>query len=63
MYILRGHRSKFPNYDVLTSLKVVITITIIADPDEMPHFAVCQSKLLGFFSKAGSFYILCIERH
>ena len=42
LYISRGHRSIFPNYDVLTSLKIVITLTNIADPDEMWHFALSK---------------------
>ena len=42
LYILRGHRSIFPNYDVLTSLKIVITLTNVADPGEMPHFSVSE---------------------
>ena len=30
-----GHRSKFLNYDVFMSLKIVFILAYIADPDEM----------------------------
>ena len=36
---LRGHRSAFSNYDVFLSLRIVFTLIIIVDPDEMLHNA------------------------
>ena len=34
-----GHRWYFTNYDVFTSLKVVLVLANGADPDEMQHCA------------------------
>ena len=39
MELLRGHRSEFPNYDVLKSLKIVLTSAKSAEPDEMQLYA------------------------
>ena len=50
--ILRGHRSKFLNYDVFLSLHVVLILASSAYPDEMQHHAAfhlglhCLSKYL-----------------
>ena len=49
VYILRDHRSAFPNYDVYLSLRIFFYLTNSVDPDEMPHHAAfhlglhCQS--------------------
>ena len=37
--ILRGHRSKFPNYNVFKPLKIVLTSAKSVVPDEMQHNA------------------------
>ena len=39
MGLLRGHRMKFPNYDVFKSLKIVLTSAKSAEPDEMQLYA------------------------
>ena len=36
---IRGHKLKFPNYDVFMSLKIVLTSTKSVDPGEMQHYA------------------------
>ena len=36
---IRGHKLKFPNYDVFKSLKIVLTSTKSVDPGEMQHYA------------------------
>ena len=42
---LRGHRSAFSNNDVFLSLRIVLTLTIIVDPDEMQHNAAFHQGL------------------
>ena len=39
VYILRGHRSEFPNYDLYPLRLFLPLITNCADPDEMPHYS------------------------
>ena len=41
--ILRGHRSKFLNFNVFLSLEIVLVL--IADPDEILHYAAFHSGL------------------
>ena len=51
-YIVRGHRSAFPNSDFFLFLWIVFTIANSVDPDEMPHHVAfhlgihCLSKYL-----------------
>ena len=35
--VLRGHRSAFPIYDALLSLRIIFTLSYSVDPDEMPQ--------------------------
>ena len=37
IYISRGHRQSFPNYDIFLSLEIVFDLTDSEDPDEMLH--------------------------
>ena len=39
IYILRGHRNKFPNYVAFQSLRIVFILENSADPDEMQYSA------------------------
>ena len=39
LYILRGHRLKFPIHDVFKFLKIALTSAKSVDPDEMQHYA------------------------
>ena len=47
-----GHRLLFTNYDILLSLRIVVTLTSSVDIDQMPHYAAfclglhCLSKYL-----------------
>ena len=43
--ILSGQRSKFLNFNIFLSLKIVLILTSSADPDEMPHYVAFH---LGF---------------
>ena len=38
LYMLRGHRTEFPNYDVFLSLKIVMVSANSIDPDEMTRY-------------------------
>ena len=57
--ILRGHRSKFLNFNVFLSLEIVfVLIANSADPDEILHYTAfhpvfieCQSNYLQVFVK------------
>ena len=38
LYILRGHRFEFPNYDASLSLSIGFTLKNSLDPDETQHY-------------------------
>ena len=40
--ILTGHRLSFQKNIAILSLKIDFVSTNMADPDEMPHHAICQ---------------------
>ena len=41
----KGHRYNFLNYDVFSSLKVVLILVNSADPNEMQHYAAVHLGL------------------
>ena len=42
---LKGHRLKFPHYNVCMSLKIGLTLANSNDPDEMQHYAAFHPGL------------------
>ena len=49
--VLKGHRSKFLNFDIFLSLKIVLILANSVDHDEISQFilvffTVCQSTFL-----------------
>ena len=42
---LKGHRLKFPHYNVCMSLKIGLTSANSDDPDEMQHYAAFHPGL------------------
>ena len=51
LYILSGHRLKFPNKIVFLSLKIVFVLAVSVDPDEMLHHVEISNNVVCVTSK------------
>ena len=51
LYILRGHRLKFPHKNAFLLLKTAFLIVNSVDPDEMPHNVAFHLGTSSLFAK------------